>query len=70
TINNVSLDSQNAEFKQTALELIYNAALAHEFMRDINDLSQDVIDDFKWSYMYRYNLMEAMIEKGFDETVA
>ena len=69
-INNVSLDSQNSEFKQTALEIIYNAALAHEYLKDIHTINHNAVDDFKWSYMYRYNLMEFMLERGKEETVA
>lgn len=69
-INNVKDDSNNAEFKQTALEIIYNSALAHEYLRDIFAINPNLVPDFKWSYMYRYNLMEFMLDRGTEQTVA
>ncbi|WP_241170395.1 hypothetical protein [Serratia marcescens] len=66
TINNVKMEGPNADFARAGLELVYNAALAHQFLRDIVEADPIIAKswDFKWSYMYRYNLMSTMLEPG------
>ncbi|HHK8271156.1 TPA: hypothetical protein ACQVKY_005338, partial [Serratia marcescens] len=62
TVARVVLEGPNADFGRTALEYIYNSALCHEFLRDLHRINPDSLPDFKWSYMYRYNLMSMMLE--------
>lgn len=66
TVAKVNLEGPNADFGRTALEYIYNSALCHEFLRDIHAIDPAIFTSFKWSYMYRYNLMGMMLEPGFE----
>jgi hypothetical protein len=65
-INNVKFDGQNAEFARAAMELIYNSALTHQYLREINQDDPTAFSSFKWSYMYRYNLMSMILESGHE----
>lgn len=62
TVAKVVIEGPNGDFGRTALEYIYNSALCHEFLRDLHRINPDCLPDFKWSYMYRYNLMGMMLE--------
>lgn len=66
TINNVKFDGQNAVFDRAALELVYNAALAHILLKEMHDANPLYTAgiDFKWSYMFRYNLMSMILAPG------
>lgn len=63
-INCVKFDGPNAEFARAAMELIYNSALAHIYLNEIYKDDPACMTNFKWSYMYRYNLMSMLLEPG------
>lgn len=62
TTNGVKFDGPNAEFARAAMELVYNSSLAHILLRDIHAEEPEAFGAFKWSYMYRYNLMGMLLE--------
>lgn len=68
TIANVKLEGPNADFGRAALNLVYNSALAHIFMKDIAEVEPYLVEQlgFKWNYMFRYNLMSMLIEGGYE----
>ena len=62
TIANVKTDTANQEFAMAALGLIYNTALAHEYLKEINTSIPDKLPNFKYSFMYRFNLMAKLVD--------
>lgn len=71
TINNVKIEGPNAEFARSALDLVYNAALTHTYLKDIieQEPSFNQYLGFKWNYTFRLNLMSKLLEPGFEREV-
>jgi len=70
-VNNAKAEGANAEFIRAALELVYNTALAHQYLKDMAEIDPhfSMAIGFEWNYMFRYNLMNKLLQGDYTQEV-